>query len=214
MGIGLWKILIFDFDGVLADSLDDMLQYAREVCAQLGHACDPTPANLEALDIMSFAELGRQLGVPDHQIEVFIQRVFKLFISGERPPKIIPGLEYILVQLAQKHKISIVTGNTSAFVRPFLDRYGLLDCVEIILDVNDPGSRAEKILKVTNDLNGHTQRVYMIGDAVSDIWAAHQAGVKSLAVSWGHQSREKLMSANPDFLVDSPQELFALLDKD
>ena len=51
----------------------------------------------------------------------------------------------------------------------------------------------------------------MVGDAISDIHAARQASIKSIAVGWGHQSPSRLMEANPDYLVKSPQELLELL---
>jgi phosphoglycolate phosphatase len=53
----------------------------------------------------------------------------------------------------------------------------------------------------------------LVGDAVSDIRAARDASVKSIAVSWGHQSLSKLMDAKPDYLVRSPWELLELLAK-
>jgi AHBA synthesis associated protein len=47
----------------------------------------------------------------------------------------------------------------------------------------------------------------MVGDSASDIRAAKEAGVKSIAVGWGHQSAETLLRARPDILTHSPSEL-------
>jgi phosphoglycolate phosphatase-like HAD superfamily hydrolase len=47
----------------------------------------------------------------------------------------------------------------------------------------------------------------MIGDAVSDIRAARAAGIKSVAVTWGHQSRQKLSQEAPDLIIDEPEDL-------
>jgi phosphoglycolate phosphatase len=55
--------------------------------------------------------------------------------------------------------------------------------------------------------------VFYVGDAVSDIHAARQVSVKSVAVSWGHQSRSKLVNAKPDHIVHAPIEIVALLEK-
>jgi phosphoglycolate phosphatase-like HAD superfamily hydrolase len=52
--------------------------------------------------------------------------------------------------------------------------------------------------------------VYVVGDSASDIRAAKESSVKSIAVSWGHQGINKLASARPDHLVHSPQELLEL----
>ena len=45
------------------------------------------------------------------------------------------------------------------------------------------------------------------GDMVLDIKAGKKAGVKTVAVSWGYQPREKLKKVDPDFLIDDPLEI-------
>lgn len=204
------KVLIFDFDGVLADTLDDILRYAEIVCSQLGHPCKPTREDLEALDPMSFDQLGRQLKLPEEKVDEFAQRSFVLFMSRRQPPDIIEGISHVVAQLSATSKIGIVTGNTLDVVRAFLEHHGLVEHVDVVLDVNDSGSRAEKILKAADSLGQPGSEIYMIGDAVSDIRAARQASVKSVAVTWGHQSREKLEAALPDYLVHSPEDLMQL----
>jgi phosphoglycolate phosphatase-like HAD superfamily hydrolase len=51
----------------------------------------------------------------------------------------------------------------------------------------------------------------MIGDSVSDIRYARQAGVRSVAATWGWQNRDTLAREQPDFIVESVSELTALL---
>jgi phosphoglycolate phosphatase-like HAD superfamily hydrolase len=55
--------------------------------------------------------------------------------------------------------------------------------------------------------------VYMVGDAVSDIRAARQASIKSIAVGWGHQSISRLEAEHPDHLVKTPLKLKLLLSE-
>lgn len=50
----------------------------------------------------------------------------------------------------------------------------------------------------------------MIGDAVSDIRAARAAGIASISVAWGHQSKDKLIAEGPDYWVDQPEDLLTL----
>jgi phosphoglycolate phosphatase-like HAD superfamily hydrolase len=53
----------------------------------------------------------------------------------------------------------------------------------------------------------------MVGDSVSDVRAAKEAGVKSIAVGWGHQSLERLIEAAPDHVVRSPGELIEIAQR-
>ncbi len=206
-------ILIFDFDGVLADSLQPMLTYAGQVCLELGYPCEPTQADLETLDRMEFSEFGRQLGVPEEKIGDFVTRNFELFSHRKEPLDITPGMDSVVKELSHSAILGIITGNSCAVVSKFLDTYGLKAEFQTILGAEDDGSRVEKILKIVS-LNGRSKgEVYMVGDAVSDIRAAREAGIKSIAIGWGHQSKEKLITASPDFWVDQPEHLLTLLSE-
>ena len=44
-------------------------------------------------------------------------------------------------------------------------------------------------------------------DEVRDIEAARKSGIKSVAVTWGYNSKDALLKENPDFLINSPDEL-------
>ena len=55
--------------------------------------------------------------------------------------------------------------------------------------------------------------VFMIGDSLSDIRAAKEASVTSIAVTWGHQSLEYLRSGDPDYVVNSPHDLIEIIEK-
>ena len=204
------RILIFDFDGVLADTRDDILRFAEIVCAQLGHPCKATPEDLDALENMSFDSLARRLGLPEDKVSAFTERSFALFNARKRPPRIVEGVAEVIARLAADCKMGIVSGNNSDTLHSFLDHYGLAPFIDVVLTANDPGSRVEKIVRVAERLNQPGAEVYVIGDAVSDVRAARQASVKSIAVTWGHQSREKLEAAGPDDVVHSPGQLLAL----
>jgi phosphoglycolate phosphatase len=207
-------ILIFDFDGVLADSLAPMLSYAGQVCQELGYPCTPTQADLEALERMEFSEFGRQLGIPEEKIEIFVTRNFELFLNHKEPLAITPGLEPILTELSIKTTLAIVTGNSKQVVGKFLRTYGLNDKFRIMLCAEDQGNRIDKINRIQELISRPYGEVYMIGDAVSDIRSARKAGVKSVAVAWGHQSQQKLAAEHPDYLVDSPVDLLSLIAVD
>ena len=206
-------IIIFDFDGVLADTRPFMLQTAGEICAQLGHPCTPTPADQEALPAMSFDNLGRQLGIPEEQIPEFTRRNLEAFNSHPEPMPAFPGIDQIVLQLARQFRLGLVTGNGGGVVRKYLAHCGLDGCFEVVLSLEDPGSRVEKIQRILSTLGNGAGQAYMIGDAVSDIHAARQAGILSVAVSWGHQSLTQLRQAGPDFIVKEPADLLNLLNK-
>jgi len=203
------RILIFDFDGVLANSLEPMLLYAQQACRELGVVCNPTRDDLEVLDKMEFSEYGLQLGVPAEKVDQFVMRSFALFSGREEPLPITPGMEAVVSGLAKISTLAIITGNSCRVVEKFLDEYRLRSKFQTILCAEHEGTRLEKILEVKNNANSGNTAIYMIGDAVSDIRAARAAEVKSIAVGWGHQSKQKLAQETPYLIVDRPEDLLA-----
>jgi len=206
-------LILFDFDGVLADTLDDMLDFAQAVCVELGFDRIPTPADLDALETMSFVEYGKQLGIPPHLAGEFATRCLQRFIEKPHPPKIFAGMAQVLDQLSARHTLAIVTGNTTRAVENFLRENNIHQFVSTVLAVDQPGSKVEKIRKAKSLFATENDVVYYVGDAVSDIHAARQVEVKSVAVSWGHQSLRKLVNAQPDHIVHAPQEIIELFEK-
>jgi phosphoglycolate phosphatase len=207
----LEKVVVFDFDGVLADTLDEMLHIARQVCETMGYPCEPSPADLNALNRMEFAELGKQLGIPEPRVGEFVERTFRLFGERAVPPRIFPGMQEVVLELAGENKIGILTGNTFQVVDRFLETNDLSAAIAIVLSAETPGNRSLKLQRIVSQLAGPEGKAYLVGDAVSDVQAAHESSVTSIAVTWGHQSEEKLRGVNPDFLVHTPHELLRVL---
>jgi len=206
-------LILFDFDGVLADTLDDLLQFGQEVCNELGVHHHVVKEDLSTLEVMSFATYGRQLEVPDALIEKFVQRCLEKIAEKESPPAIFTGLADVVRYLSKRHTLGVVTTNSAKNVQAFLAQHGLEDCILAIYGVDQPGSKAEKISRARKKFGTAGEEVFMIGDAVSDVIAAKQASAKSIAVSWGHQSLNNLIKAEPDYIVHATSEIVQLIDQ-
>jgi phosphoglycolate phosphatase-like HAD superfamily hydrolase len=204
--------IVFDFDGVLGNTLDDMLRIAAQVAAELGYPCRPSPADLDALERMEFSELGLQLGIPAAQADEFARRSFELFAGLPDPPPIFPGVKQVVLELARKNRLAIVTGNTSRIVNRFLSQHGLGACFSMVLGSDAHGNRANKLIQILASLDALNGESYLVGDAVSDVRVARETGLMSIAVTWGHQSEAHLSLESPQYLVHTPQELLDLLN--
>jgi phosphoglycolate phosphatase-like HAD superfamily hydrolase len=69
------------------------------------------------------------------------------------------------------------------------------------------GAKSDKALALMKQYAVPKERVYLVGDTVSDIEEARKAGVNSIGVTWGFQNEERLLSRRPDFLFHSPEEI-------
>lgn len=206
-------LIIFDYDGVLADTLDDLIQFGQEACNQLGVNHVVTKDDLSHLEVMSFSTFGRACEVPENLVDEFVKICLNLFAEKETPPAIFAGLEEVIRHFSANHKIAIVTTNSSQNVHAFLAEYNLDGCIHAVYGVDTPGSKAQKISMTRERFVENGEAVFMIGDALSDVRAAKEAGVTSIAVTWGHQSLETLLRENPDYVINSPRELIKVIGR-
>lgn len=206
-------LVIFDFDGVLADTLDDLIRFGQEACNQLGVNHFVTKDDLSHLEVMSFDTFGRACDVPEHLLDEFVKISLNLFAEIESPPAIFDGLNEVIRHLSTSHKLAIVTTNSSQNVHAFLTKHGLVSLVHAVYGVDTPGSKAQKISIARERFVKNGEAVFMIGDALSDVRAAKEAGVTSIAVTWGHQSLETLLRGEPAHVVNSPHELIQAIER-
>lgn len=206
-------LVIFDYDGVLANTLDDLIRFGQEACNRLGIKHVVTKEDLSNLEVMSFANYGRACETPEPLIDEFVKISLNLFAEKASPPAIFPGLREVIQHLASKHKLAIVTTNSSQNVHAFLAQHGLDSLVHAVYGVDTAGSKAQKISLARERFASHGEAVFMIGDALSDIRATKEAGVTSIAVTWGHQSLETLLRGEPDYVVNKPHELLQVIER-
>ncbi|MFN8399331.1 MAG: HAD family hydrolase [Anaerolineales bacterium] len=204
-------LIIFDYDGVLADTLDDLIRFGQQACDQLGVKHVVTQADLSNLEVMSFATYGRACEVPEHLVDEFVKISLNLFAEKKSPPAIFDGMSEVIQHFSSQHKLAIVTTNSSQNVNLFLAQHGLSDRFHAVYGVDTPGSKAQKIGLARERFGEET--IFMIGDALSDVRAAKEAGVTSIAITWGHQSLETLLRGEPDHVVKDPRKLIEVIEK-
>jgi phosphoglycolate phosphatase-like HAD superfamily hydrolase len=205
------SLVLFDFDDVLADTLADMLRFAQEVCDELGVKHTVVQTDLSELEVMSFATFGWACEMPEYLVDQFVCKCTRKFAEKESPPAIFDGLGDVLRKLAESHLLAVVTGNTEVNVRALLKEHGLEGCVRAVYGVDMPGSKVEKILMAKSQFAAEGEAVFVVGDSLSDVCEAREAGVISIAVSWGHQSVGRLVGAAPDHIIRLPEELIEII---
>ena len=91
-----------------------------------------------------------------------------------------------------------------------LQDFGLGGAISMVRGGESGRSKAESISAVRSSYAAVPGETAMVGDAVSDIRAGKEAGVRTVAVSWGFQDRELLLREAPDILIEDPEELLTV----
>ncbi len=79
---------------------------------------------------------------------------------------------------------------------------------EIIVDAND---KLEPVQKIIKKYNLNLNNTFFVGDSNHEIDIAKETGIKSVAVTWGFTSEQKLSARDPNYIVHNVQELESLI---
>ena len=204
-------LLHFDYDGVLVDSFDQLLSAFQRTAADTGLGRPPTRDDFETIEDLNAAGLAALLGVPEPDIDRYTRRAHAILEADGYEPAMFPGIPDLLMALWGHHTLVIVTSNYDHLVRQGLARNGVDECVSLVLDAWQPGTKGEKIGHALKRFRVPPREAFMIGDTRGDIRHGRAAGVRTAGVTWGYQTRATLTKESPDYIVDSPGELLRLL---
>ena len=190
------KLIIFDFDGTLADSLPWFLGVFDETADKFGfkrmdRANKDLLRGLDARQIMSH-----------HDIPLWKVPAISLFMhkTMERDSHLVglfDGIDHVLRQLAADGVIlALVTSNARTNVLRILGPelaalFTYLECGAALF------GKLAKVRKVIKKSGFPLSEVMMIGDEIRDAKAAMQAGVAFGAVAWGYNHLDALLSQSP-----------------
>ncbi len=205
-------LFLFDFDGVLADSLD---LYAEAVARCLERIGTPIVKSKEDyLDLFdgNFYESMAARGV---DLTAFAQAAWEILPGIDYDAmKPFAGLIPVLDALQKDHSLAVISSNGYRTIRAMLVRFGFDPYFGEIFGSDFHFSKKEKIDHALEKYGLPKERAFYIGDTVGDILEARAAGVRSVAVTWGWHDRERLVSVHPDFVVDTPEGLLSIASAD
>lgn len=202
------KLFLFDFDGVLIDSLE---VYERAVTLCLEKIGKPIVKNRADF-----------LGLFDENFyEAIVKRGIDLGEYMEASKEIVARINYdemtpfynlvpVLDKLKKDNVLVVISSNESQAIYTVLARHQFNGYFKDVLGSDFMFSKRGKITHAMNRFQMERDSTYYVGDTAGDIKEAKMAGVRTVAVTWGWHSREKLEAARPDYLVDTPEELLNL----
>ena len=205
------KVIIFDFDGTLADTIDILLSITNRLSAEFGFK-SATKEQLAQLSNLNSWQILQYSGISIFKFPLLIRRL-KAELHREVPHiQLFPGIKEVLLDLKQRgFQLGIITSNSRENVLGALEKNGLQDTFTFIYSGSTFGKHKviNKWLRIENI---HTEKVVYVGDEIRDIDAAKKTGIKVIAVGWGFNSPQALAAQNPNFLIERPQELIEIMN--
>ncbi|NET71816.1 MAG: HAD-IA family hydrolase [Sphaerospermopsis sp. SIO1G2] len=205
------KVIIFDFDGTIADTVDALVTIANRLALEFGYI-QISADELKLLRNLTAREIIKYSGISLFKIPFLVKKV-----KGELKNKIkdlepISGIAATITELErQGYRLGIITSNSQENVIEFLKCHGLDYLFEFIHSGVTIFGKTTIINNVLRQRQIKPQTVIYVGDETRDVDAAKRANIQVVAVTWGFNSAEALAREKPDFLIHHPSELLEVV---
>lgn len=200
-------VIMFDFDGVILDTLELFERAFRTAARRSGYPrLDDHEAFLRLFDLNLYDGLDAA-GVAAADVQGLFAIMDEEVAHQHTRCRIFPGMGDVLRELAARHPLYVISSNLGHVVEELLDRHGL-DCFRGVLGGESEPSKVRKIHTVMGDHPGN--HGWYVGDTVGDIHEGRTAGARPIAVTWGWHSAQRLAAAPFDAMVNTPVELRGL----
>ncbi|KIC58455.1 hypothetical protein RM53_08410 [Brevundimonas nasdae] len=200
-----YRLAIFDFDGVLADSAAWFVEQLPDL-AQRHRFRAPDAAEIERLRKLPTREVMRALGVAPVRLPAIATDLRKRMATDADKIQLFDGVPAMLQRLHDRGiRVAIVSSNSEPNVRavlgPNASVISALSCGSSLF------GKSSRFVALIKKLGLEPTQACAIGDEVRDIEAAHKAKIAVVAVSWGYGAAEALSGAVPDFVAQKPSDV-------
>lgn len=202
------KLFLFDFDGVVIDTLPIALDVYNQLLRLYGIPTQFTRETFAEMFLTNFHTGLAKIIEDDNIREEILHKRAEEYIRRKNDFIIFDGMHQTITQMGTAGEVIIISSNKTSFILSLLASRQLNDVKEVI------GGDIEKskIIKIGWQKEKYPEAdIYYIGDTIGDIHEGKEAGVKTVGVTWGFHSREQIQQSNPDYLFDKPEELLSLI---
>jgi len=203
-----YGLILWDFDGTLADTLESSISIFNELAPRYG--CKPID-DIESARRMSVAAFMKHQRISWWNRARLAREFFarKSHVDGVQ---LCRGLPEVLIALRQTgSRMGIVSSSERASIHACLRAHRVDDLFEFVEGYVRILGKHRAIRAALRTQRSDKRQCVYVGDECRDITAARKAGVDVAAVTWGYNAHEILAAARPTFLAHAPSELARFL---
>ena len=210
----MYRTVIFDLDGTILNTIDDLAEAANWVCRKNGWP-EHTPEACKAMvghGIANFVEKFSPEGFRSPLLVVNTLSQFRSYYGAHNMEKTAPyqGVPELLARLKEAGVQLAVYSNKADEFSQVIIRHYFPDTFDLVrgklpgVPVKPDPTGVRQVLEALGAVPAET---LFVGDSDTDMDTAHNAGLTACGVTWGFRSRESLAEAGAEHLADTPEEL-------
>jgi phosphoglycolate phosphatase len=202
------RLIVWDFDGTLADSMPAGLRIFNRLAPELGIRPIADPAAARAMSSRQFLR--------HHRIRFWrlprLVRKFQAAAAAEADKlRLFPGLPEVLADLRGRGvRHGILSSNSEGNIRRCLAANGVEGLFAFVVGCPKLFGKGRALRRLLRAEGIDRRQVLYVGDEVRDLEGARRAGVAAAAVTWGFHAEPLLRAAGPEYVVSDPRELLAV----
>ena len=211
------KLIVFDFDGTLGDTLELILACNHETRRRMGAPVIPDSSIIATIGIPLRDGLSvMNPGVTPEEIPLWFKTYREVFAEYERriTPSLFPGVAETLEALHSRGCIlTVASSRETDSLNSFLGRMGIAQYFSYVLgaeDVTNAKPNPEPVLKTLEHFGLSGAETLVVGDMPVDIQMGLGAGAFTCGVTFGNSSKEELLKAGAHHVIDSFTELLSI----
>ena len=202
------KNIIFDWSGTISDDFKPVYEAIMIVMEKM------ISKNISTEEFRREFELPPVKFWQKYIPNIDLDEEHKLFLDAIHkvdPPTIYPIIKKVLEDLKSKGlNLFVISSHPHEKLMVEAVSYGITDLFsEIRGGIYD---KVKSLEDITTENKLTKQETVYIGDMIYDIEAGKKVGVKTIAVTYGYQDKDKLSKMNPDHIISSPEELVNIIN--
>ena len=205
------KTIVFDFDGTIADTYDQLINLANELAEEFNYKPISQSEVLRLKNLSSW-EIIKQAQIPLFKIPFLFKRIQKELSQEIDRVKLFPEMETVLLQLKKRgYRLGVITSNSQENVQIVLANYQLEHIFDFIYAETTIFGKHRVINEVIRTKKIERDKIIYVGDETRDIRSAKKSKIAIAAVAWGFHARQVLAKQKPEFIVERPKDLLEVI---
>lgn len=213
-----YDTVIFDLDGTLLNTLEDLTDSVNYALSLHGFPCRKIEEvrSFVGNGVAILMELSLAGGRDNPQYEKCLAD-FRRHYSENLQNKTGPynGIMELLEQLSKENiKMAIVSNKFDKAVKG-LNQVYFGEYIKVAIGESEGVSRKpapDTVLKALEELGSTADKAVYVGDSEVDAKTAKNSGIMFVGVTWGFRDREVLEQEGADYIIDKPQELLGIIE--